>query len=51
VPKNSPLRDVLRQAMGVLFSNGTYKKIMTKWGITANVIGQPGINLGRNTKS
>jgi polar amino acid transport system substrate-binding protein len=51
VPKDSPLTDVLQKALQALFQNGTYNKIMQKWGITANQIKQPGVNLGKNTTS
>ncbi|MCP9211557.1 ABC transporter substrate-binding protein [Streptomyces cucumeris] len=46
VGKNSPLRDVLHKALKKLMDNGTYTKIMKKWGLSANTLDKPGINLG-----
>ncbi|MFI5490642.1 ABC transporter substrate-binding protein [Micromonospora echinaurantiaca] len=45
VPKDSALRDVLLAAMQELFDNGTYAKIMAKWGLDGNKIDKPGVNL------
>ncbi|MEV0402541.1 ABC transporter substrate-binding protein [Actinoallomurus sp. NPDC050550] len=45
VAKGSPLRDVLLEALRELMANGTYKKIMDKWGLSANVLDKPGVNL------
>ncbi|RAJ71397.1 polar amino acid transport system substrate-binding protein [Streptomyces sp. Amel2xB2] len=46
VPKKSPLREVLVKAIGELIDNGTYAKIMKKWGTTSNSVEKPGVNLG-----
>jgi polar amino acid transport system substrate-binding protein len=47
VPKDSKLADVMLKAMQELFDNGTYKAIMAKWGLQANMLDKPGINLGK----
>ncbi len=47
-PKNSPLSSILRQALEQLMKNGSYQKIMEKWGLKANEIPQPGINLAKS---
>ncbi|MFD3914993.1 ABC transporter substrate-binding protein [Streptomyces sp. NPDC058603] len=46
VAKDSPLRDVLVKAIQKLIDNGAYGQIMKKWGLSANVLDKPGINLG-----
>ncbi|MFE2637416.1 ABC transporter substrate-binding protein [Streptomyces scopuliridis] len=46
VAKDSPLRDVLVKAIQKLVDNGTYGQIMKKWGLSANQLDKPGINLG-----
>ncbi|MFE3603488.1 ABC transporter substrate-binding protein [Streptomyces sp. NPDC059096] len=46
VAKDSPLRDVLLKAIRKLIDNGTYGQIMKKWGLSANQIDKPGVNLG-----
>lgn len=45
VPKGSALGPVLSKAFQELDRNGTYKSIMDKWGLSANEISNPGINL------
>lgn len=45
VGKGSPLRDVLLDGMRTLVKNGTYTKVMTKWGLTPNILARPGVNL------
>ncbi len=45
VPKDSPLGPVLLDAFQILMDNGTYKEIMTKWGLEGNMTDAPGINL------
>lgn len=45
VAKDSPLKDVLLRALRKLVENGTYKKVMTEWGLTANMLDAPGVNL------
>ncbi|MFC4119326.1 ABC transporter substrate-binding protein [Nonomuraea zeae] len=45
VGKNSPLRDVLKDGVQKLIDNGTYAKIMDKWGTTDNKLDQAGVNL------
>jgi polar amino acid transport system substrate-binding protein len=46
VPKGSPLADVLLEAFKTLHQNGTYNAIMEKWGLKANELETPGINMG-----
>lgn len=46
VPAGSPLADVVLAAFQKLFANGTYDAIMAKWGLDANKLPQPGVNLG-----
>ena len=48
VGKGSPLGPVLKDAIARLIANGTYKKIMQKWGLAANMLPQPGINLAKD---
>jgi polar amino acid transport system substrate-binding protein len=45
VPKNSPLAKVLLQAVQKLIADGTYAKIMAKYGLDRNELATPGINL------
>jgi len=45
VPLNSPLGPVLLQAIKILIANGTYQKIMAKWGLNRNELTSPGLNL------
>jgi polar amino acid transport system substrate-binding protein len=45
VAKGSPLGGVLLAAYQKLFDNGTYAAIMKKWGLEANMIKAPGLNL------
>lgn len=45
VGKDSPLRDVILAGYQTLFDNGTYAAIMKKWGLEANMLKAPGINL------
>lgn len=45
VPKNSPLANVLVQAFGKLIANGTYAKIMAKYGLDRNELTTPGVDL------
>ena len=46
VPKDSPLAEVLLEAFKTLRENGTYDAIMQKWGLDANKLETPGINVG-----
>ena len=46
VPKGSPLGPVLLDAFKILKENGTYDKIMTKWGLKNNMIDALGMNKG-----
>ncbi|WP_405847906.1 ABC transporter substrate-binding protein [Streptomyces niveus] len=46
VAKDSPLRDVLVKAIQKLIDNGTYGQIMKQWGLSANQLDKPGVNLG-----
>ena len=45
VPKGSALGPVLSKAFAALMADGTYSSIMRKWGLTANELTQPGVNL------
>jgi polar amino acid transport system substrate-binding protein len=45
VAKGSPLGGVLLAAYQKLFDNGTYAIIMKRWGLEANMIKAPGMNL------
>ena len=45
VPKNSALGGVILDGYKVLFANGTYAAIMKRWGLEANMIREPGLNL------
>ncbi|WP_104190847.1 transporter substrate-binding domain-containing protein [Cryobacterium sp. Y82] len=45
LPKDSELSDPLLASFQVLFDNGDYEKIMTKYGLDREIIEQPGINL------
>jgi polar amino acid transport system substrate-binding protein len=46
VPKGSPLGPIFVDAFKVMMADGTYAKIMKKWGLENNMIKEPGINLG-----
>ncbi len=46
VKKDSDLGPVLLETLNVLYKDGTYAKIMDKWGLSANKIDAPGKNLG-----
>lgn len=46
VPKDSDLDKVLLEALEVLYENGTYEQIMNDAGLEAEVLPEPGINLG-----
>lgn len=50
VAKGSPLRDVILAGYQELFANGTYAAIMKKWGLEANMLKEPGLNLGGKTE-
>lgn len=41
---------VLLKCYQKLFANGTYEKIMRKWGLENNLLKEPGINLGGKAK-
>ncbi|MEV4108929.1 ABC transporter substrate-binding protein [Nonomuraea sp. NPDC049695] len=45
VAKDSPLRDVLKDGIQKLMDNGTYAKIMDKWGTSDNKLDKAGVNL------
>lgn len=47
VPKNSPLGPVLRDGLQKLFNNGTYALIMKKWGLDANMLKAPAMNISK----
>jgi polar amino acid transport system substrate-binding protein len=36
---------VLLDALRTLVKNGTYAKVMNKWGLSANILTKPGVNL------
>ena len=44
LPKNSGLAKSFQAALKVLIKNGTYTKILTKWGIQQGAIPSPTIN-------
>lgn len=46
VAKDSPMRDVLLKSIRKLIDNGTYGRIMKQWGLSANQLDKPGVNLG-----
>ncbi|TDE54488.1 ABC transporter substrate-binding protein [Nonomuraea mesophila] len=47
VAKDSPLRDVLKDGIQKLMDNGTYDKIMDRWGTSDNKLDQAGVNLAK----
>ncbi len=49
VPKGSPLAEILLDAFKTLHENGTYDAIMQKWGLKANMLETPGIDMGVET--
>ena len=50
VNKGSPMGPVLLKCYQKLFANGTYEKIMRKWGLEKNRLSEPGNNLGGKAK-
>ncbi len=50
VSKGDPMGPVLLKCYQKLFANGTYEKIMRKWGLENNLLKEPGINLGGKAK-
>jgi polar amino acid transport system substrate-binding protein len=44
MPKNNGMAKPVQAAMKALIANGTYKKILDKWGIQAGAISNPVIN-------
>ncbi|MGP3930873.1 ABC transporter substrate-binding protein [Nonomuraea sp. KM88] len=48
VAKDSPLRDVLKDGIQKLMDNGTYDKIMDRWGTSDNKLDQAGVNLAES---
>ncbi len=44
IPKNSGLAKPVLDALKVLIANGSYKQILTKWGIQQGAISNPKIN-------
>jgi len=46
VGKDSPLGPVLQRAFNELIANGTYAKIMQKWGLEGNMVAKVEMNLG-----
>ncbi|MEW1844123.1 ABC transporter substrate-binding protein [Nonomuraea angiospora] len=45
VGKDSPLRDVVKDGIQKLIDNGTYAKIMDRWGTSDNKLDKAGVNL------
>lgn len=45
VAKKSPLGPILLEAMQKLYDDGTYQRVMKKWGVEGNVLQSPGMNL------
>ncbi len=51
VGKGSPLGPVMLETLQKLFDNGTYAAIMKKWGLSANMLKAPAMNLaGKKAK-
>jgi polar amino acid transport system substrate-binding protein len=50
VAKGSKLGDAVLAGYQELFANGTYAAIMKKWGLEANMLKAPGLNLGGKAK-
>ena len=48
VKKGSPLAGVLLEGFTVLEKNGTYAKIMQKWGLKNNMLSEPAVNKAEN---
>ncbi|MDT0378629.1 ABC transporter substrate-binding protein [Streptomyces sp. DSM 42041] len=46
IPKDSPLKKVLVEALTKLMDDGTYASIMKKWDLSDNALDKPGVNLG-----
>jgi polar amino acid transport system substrate-binding protein len=46
-PKGSDLTQVILEAWKTMFENGSYKQIMTKWGLKAEMVDAPGINMAK----
>jgi len=44
IPKGNGLAPAVRDAVKALIANGTYKSILTKWGVQAGAIAEPVIN-------
>jgi len=44
LPKNSPLTQVVFEAVGKLIADGTYTKILQTWGLEANAVPEPVVN-------
>ena len=49
VAKGSPLATVLLEGYTALVADGTYAAIMKRWGLAANMIDKPGLNLAGAT--
>lgn len=46
-PKGSDMTQVILEAWKTMFENGSYKQIMTKWGLKAEMVDAPGINMAK----
>lgn len=46
-PKGSELGKAILASFEILMENGTYAKIMTKWGLERNMLDKPGVNLAK----
>lgn len=46
-PKDSDLGKAILASFEILVENGTYSKIMTKWGLERNMLEKPGVNLAK----
>lgn len=44
IPKANGMRKPVSEALKVLIENGTYKKILEKWGVQAGAVSEPKIN-------
>jgi polar amino acid transport system substrate-binding protein len=46
-PRGSELTDVILDAWQALYDSGEYERIMTKWGVSGDMLKAPGINMAK----